>query len=155
MICQTFNNIKLKHTEKVIPRLAVRSTVKVHEKKVPIGPVLLFQHMSITKTFEDKIEKCFEYELTSYPFSLFNALVMRKTPKSAIYNCFKSVNAEVDTTNATYIIYGHRVTIVFDGYSESTKNIKAAEQCSRITKTSSCSDIIFDPSFSKPTTISC
>ena len=31
---------------------------------------------------------------------------MRKTPKSVIYDCFQSVNAEVDTTNATYIMDG-------------------------------------------------
>ncbi|CAH1109512.1 unnamed protein product [Psylliodes chrysocephalus] len=106
---------------------------------------------------------------------------MRKTPKSAIYDCFKSVNAEVDSTNATYIIdggyllhhavwdreqtfnviskkyvqylhrhYGHRVTVVFDSYSESTKNIKAAEQLRRNMKTSSCSDIIFDQFMTVP-----
>ena len=94
---------------------------------------------------------------------------MGKTQKSAIYDCFQSVNAEVDTTNATYIIdggyllhhvvwdrvetvfekyvqyhYGHKVMIVFDGYSDSTKNIKAAEQRRRTTKTSSCSGIIFE-----------
>ena len=57
--------------------------------------------MSITKTFEDEIEKFFEYELAPYPLSLFDALGIRKTPKSAIYDCFKSVNAEIDTTNKT------------------------------------------------------
>ena len=91
------------------------------------------------------------------------------------YDCFQSVNAEGDTTNATYIIdggyllhhvvwdrgenfsvifgkyvrylrryYGHRMTVVFDGHGDSTKNIKAAEQRRRTTKTSSSSDIIFD-----------
>ena len=52
--------------------------------------------MSVTKSFEDEIEKFLEYELTPYPLSLFDALGMRKTPKSAIYECFQSVNAEVD-----------------------------------------------------------
>ena len=180
MIGQTSNNIKLKRSEKVL-LLAVSSTVKVHEEEVPIEPVLLFQRVSITKTFEDEIEKFFEYKLAPYPLSLFDALGMRKTPKSAIYDCFKSVNAEVDTTNAIYIIdgeyllhhvvwdqeetfnvifekyvqylhrhYGHSVTIVFDGYSKSTKNIKAAEQRRWTTRTSSCSDIIFDQFMTVP-----
>ena len=33
--------------------------------------------------------------------------------------------------------YGHRLTVVFDDYGDSTKNIKAAEQRRRTTKTSS------------------
>ena len=123
----------------------------------------------------------FEYELAPYPLSFIDALEMRKTQKSAIYDCFQSVNSGVDTTNATYIIdggyllhhvvwervetfnvifekyvqylrrhYGHRVTVVFDGYSDSSKNIKAAEQRRRTTKTSSCSDIIFDQFMTVP-----
>lgn len=31
---------------------------------------------------------------------------MRKTMKSALYDCFQSVNAEVDCTNAAYVIDG-------------------------------------------------
>ena len=49
------NIIKLKRSEKVLPLLAV----KVHEEEVPIDPALLFQRMSITKSFEDEIEKFF------------------------------------------------------------------------------------------------
>ena len=59
MMVQTFNNIKLKRSEKVLPLLAVSSTVKVHEEEAPIDPLLLFQRMSITKTFEDEIENFF------------------------------------------------------------------------------------------------
>lgn len=137
--------------------------------------------MSVTRTFEDEIEKFFEDELAPYPLSLFDAAGMRKTAKSAIYDCFQSVNVEVDRTNANYIIdggyilhhvvwdreetfnvifekyvpylrrhYGHTVTVVFDGYSDSTKNIKAAEQRRRTTKTSSSSDIIFDEFMTVP-----
>ena len=60
--------------------------------------------MSIIKSFEDEIKKKFEYELAPCPLSLFDALGMRKTPKSVIYGSFQSVNAEVDSTNVTYII---------------------------------------------------
>ena len=125
MTGETFNNIKLKRADKVLPLLTMSSTIKVHDEKVPIDPVLLFQRMSITKTFEDEIEKFFEYELAPYPLSLFDAIGMRKTQKSAIYDCFQSVNIEIDNTNATYIIDGgyllHRV--VWDR-EETFNNIK-------------------------------
>lgn len=60
--------------------------------------------MSITKTFEDELEKFFEYELAPYPLSLFDAIGMRKTQKSSIYDCFKCVNIEIENTNTIYII---------------------------------------------------
>ncbi|KYN23146.1 hypothetical protein ALC57_04450 [Trachymyrmex cornetzi] len=84
--------------------------------------------MSITKTFEDELEKFFEYKLAPYPLSLFDAMGMRKTMKSAFYNCFEYVNIEIDNTNAIYIIDGgyllHRVVwdrdetfhIIFEKY---------------------------------------
>ena len=127
MTGETFN-IKLKRADKVLPLLTMSSTIKVHDKKVPVDPVLLFQRMSISKTFEDEIEKFFEYELAPYPLSMFDETGMRKTQKSAIYNCFESMEIEIDNTNASYIIDGgyllHRVVwdreatfnVTFDKY---------------------------------------
>lgn len=71
--------------------------------------------MSITKTFEDELEKFFEYELAHYPLSLFDAIGMRKTQKSSIYDCFKCVNIEIDNTNTIYIIDGYIFYIVLYG----------------------------------------
>ncbi|CAH0556725.1 unnamed protein product [Brassicogethes aeneus] len=179
----TFNNIKLKRADKVVPLLAMTSTIKVHEEKVPVDPVLLFQRMSITAAFQDEIEKYFEYELAPYPLSLFDDIGMRKTQKSAIYDCFENVNIDINHTNATYIIdggyllhrvvwdseetfnvildkyvqyvrrhFGSTVTVVFDGYNDCTRNIKAAEQRRRTLATSSSSDILFDELMTVPTT---
>ncbi|GBM10337.1 hypothetical protein AVEN_141917-1 [Araneus ventricosus] len=50
---QTFNNIKLKRADKGLLLLTISSAIKVHDEKVPIDPVLLFQRMSIIKSFED------------------------------------------------------------------------------------------------------
>ncbi|XP_044579087.1 uncharacterized protein LOC123261518 [Cotesia glomerata] len=178
----TFNNIKLKRADKVVPLLAMTSSIKVHEEKVPIDPVLLFQRMSITAAFQDKIEKYFEYELAPYLLSLFDDIGMRKTQKSTIYDCFEKVNIDINNTNATYIIdggyllhrvvwdseetfnvildkyvqyvrrhFGPRVTVVFDGYDDCTRNIKAAEQRRRTLATSSSSDILFDELMTVPT----
>lgn len=79
MMGQTFNNNKLKRADKLLPLLSMNSTMKIHDEKVPIDPVLLFQRMSITKTFENELEKFFEYELAPYPLSLYDEIRMRKT----------------------------------------------------------------------------
>ncbi|GBN36812.1 hypothetical protein AVEN_37218-1 [Araneus ventricosus] len=165
MFSRTFNNIKLNRVDKVLPLLTISSAIKVHDEKVPIDPVLLFQRMSITKSFEDELQTFFKYELAPYPLSLFDAIGMRKTQKSAIYDCFQCVNVEIDNTNTSYIIdggyllfrvmwdreeifnaifekyvhyvhrhFGHNFIIVFDGYSDYTKNIKVSEQRRRTTK---------------------
>ncbi|CAG4943948.1 unnamed protein product [Parnassius apollo] len=178
----TFDNIKLKRADKVVPLLAMSSTVKVHDKKIPVDPVLLFQRMSITTALEDEIEKYFEYELAPYPLSIFDEIGMRKTQKSAIYDCFQTVILDIDNINSTFIIdggfllhrvvwdheetfhnildkyvqyvrrhFGHRVTVLFDGYTDCKKNIKAAEQRRRATTTSSSSDVIFDEIMTVPT----
>lgn len=47
--------------------------------------------------------------------------------------------------------FGHRVTVVFDGYTDCTKSIKVAEQRRRTTTTSSSSDILFDQFMTVPT----
>ncbi|GBL79850.1 hypothetical protein AVEN_28917-1 [Araneus ventricosus] len=182
MFGQTFNIIKLKRVDKVLLLLTISSAIKVHDKKVPIDPVLLFLRMSITKSFADELETFFKYELAPYPLSLFDAIGMRKTQKSAIYDCFQCVNVEIHNTNTTYIVdggyllhrvvwvreeifdaifeicvhyvhrhFGHNVIIVFDGYSDYTKNIKGAEQRRRTTKISSSSDVLFDRFITVPT----
>lgn len=61
IIGQTFNDIKLKRVDKVLPLLTISSTIKVHDDKVPVDPILLFQRMRITKTFGDELEQFFEY----------------------------------------------------------------------------------------------
>lgn len=93
MMGQTFYNIKLKRADKLLPLLSMNSTMKIHDEKIGtlfiiyiIDPVLLFQRMSITRTFEDELEKFFKHELTAYPLSLFDAIGMRKTQNSAIYD---------------------------------------------------------------------
>ncbi|CAH1106781.1 unnamed protein product [Psylliodes chrysocephalus] len=174
----TFNNIKLKRADKAVSLLAMSSTIKVHDEKVPIDPVLLFQRMSITAAFQDEIEKYFEYQLAPYPLSLFDEIGIRKTQKSAIYDCFQKVNIDINNTNATYIIdggyllhrvvwdseetfnvildkyvqyvrrhFGSSITVVFHGYNDFTRNIKAAEQRRR----TSSSDMLFDQSMTIPT----
>lgn len=91
IIGQTFNNIKLKRADKVLSLLTLSSTIKFHDEKVPIDPILLFQRMSITKTFGDELEQFFEYELAPYSLPLFDSIGMHKTQKPAIYDFFFNV----------------------------------------------------------------
>ncbi|GBN48105.1 hypothetical protein AVEN_204063-1 [Araneus ventricosus] len=79
MFSQTFNNIKLKRVDKVLPLLTISSAIDVSDEKVPIDPILLFQRMSITKSFEDQLQTFFKYELAPYLLSLFDATGMHKT----------------------------------------------------------------------------
>ncbi|GBO00185.1 hypothetical protein AVEN_172957-1 [Araneus ventricosus] len=92
--------------------------------------------MSITKSFEDELQTFFKYELAPHPLSLFDAIGMRKTQKSAICDCFQCVNVEIDNTNTTHIIDG--------GYLLHRVDIKVAEQRRRTTKISLSSDVLFD-----------
>lgn len=55
MTHQTFKSNKLKSSDKVLPLLNIISTIIVLDEKVPIEHVLLFQQMSVTKTFEEDI----------------------------------------------------------------------------------------------------
>ncbi|GBL82935.1 hypothetical protein AVEN_106437-1 [Araneus ventricosus] len=73
MFGQTFNNIKLIRVDKVLPLLTISSGIKVHDEKVPIDPVLLFQRMSMNMLMYP-LKMNFKYELAPYPLSLFHAI---------------------------------------------------------------------------------
>lgn len=135
----------------------------VHDCKVTIDPLLLFQRISLNKKFEENLCEYLQYELSPYPTALFDNVGMRKTQKSKIYDYFEPINYQV-VCDATYIIDGgfllHRVVwqkndtfhivihkyinylsnnfgtntvVIFDGYSDSSKNISYGT-----TKTNRC-----------------
>lgn len=89
------------------------SSVKVHNTRVVIDPLLLFQRISVTKKFEDQLEQFLQYELAPYPLALFDDVGMRKTTKSTFYDCFNPIVIEPNTTTDIFIIDGgfllHRV----------------------------------------------
>jgi len=113
MIGQHFHNIKLKRANRVLPLLTVTSSVKVHDIKVAIDPLLLLQRISVTKQFEDHLQQVLQYELAPYPLALFDDIGMRKTKKSSLFDCFIPVYVELNPANDTYIVDGgfllHRV----------------------------------------------
>lgn len=57
MIGEQFDNVKLKRSNRVLPILTVPSSVKVHNKKVAVDPLLLFQQIYITKKFDNQFQE--------------------------------------------------------------------------------------------------
>lgn len=108
-----FNDIKFTHASRVLPISTVNSKIKVHDRTVPVDPLLLFQRISAMKKSTEELQEYFQYELAPYPVSLFDDTGMRKTKKSSIFDNFEPVISQPDFENATYIIYGgfllHRV----------------------------------------------
>ena len=177
IIGQTFDKIKLKRSNKVLSLLCVNSSVKVHDCKVAIDPLLLFQRISVFKKFDEHLSDYLHYELSPYPTSLFDNCGMRKTQKSALYQCLQPVDVEINSENVTYVIdggfllhrviwqqndtflcvinryvayiqkhFGANVVVVFDGYDDNSKNIKAMEQSRRTATVSGSLEVIFDES---------
>lgn len=113
IIGEKFDKIKLKRANKVLPFLTVTSSIKIHNTKVVIDLLLLFQRMSVTKKFEDQFAQFLQYELAPYPLALFNDIGMRKTTKSTFYDCFNPIVIELNTATDVFIIDGgfllHRV----------------------------------------------
>jgi len=171
MVRQTFDNLKFERSNRVFPLLSVNSSVKIHNCKVAIDPLLLFQRISLNKKFDKHLREYLKYELSLYPLAKIG---MRKTKKSLVYKCFKSCNIELDTNNITYIIddgfllhhvvwqqnntfhciidryvdyvqryFGSNIIVVFDGYNNNSKNIKAMEQLRRTAALSGSFEVIF------------
>ena len=51
-----------------------------------INPTLLFTRLSALAGREDNVQKYFDFELTTYPLSLFKAGIMRKPDKASLRN---------------------------------------------------------------------
>lgn len=105
MFGQNFNNIKLKRSDKVLPLLTANSCVKVHNTKIFIDPLLLFQRISIIKKFDKQLRDYLQYELAPYLLALFDEMGMRKTKKSSLFVSFEPRIIELDA-NVTYVIDG-------------------------------------------------
>lgn len=114
---QTFYDIKFLRADRVLSLLSVNSNVKVHNKTVPIDPLLLFQRICVIKRTNDELRNYLAYELAPFPVSLFDERGMWKTKKSVLYDSFKSLTPEqereIDFTDGIYVIDGgfllHRV----------------------------------------------
>lgn len=105
-IGQTFGDIKFLRADRVLPLLSVNSNVKVHNKAVPIDPLLLFQRICVMKRSNEELQTYLAYELAPFRVLLFDEKGMWKTKKSALYDSFKSLTPEqkqdLNFENGTY-----------------------------------------------------
>ncbi|GBN67741.1 hypothetical protein AVEN_272414-1 [Araneus ventricosus] len=52
--------------------------IKVHDERVSVNPIKLFQRISITKQSDEELEDFLTYELSPFPLPLFDEDGMRK-----------------------------------------------------------------------------
>jgi len=76
MVGQTFDNLKFKRSNRVLPLLLVNSSVKIHDCKVAIDPLLLFQRISLNNKFDKHLHEYLKYELSPYPLAFFTEISM-------------------------------------------------------------------------------
>ena len=56
--------------------LASKSAIKINDERVEIDPQLLFQRLILTANVSEDLPSVFRYELSSFPASLFDSLLM-------------------------------------------------------------------------------
>lgn len=179
----SYNEIKLKRSEKVMPLSSVNKSVKINDCKVAVDPLLLFQRITVSKQFESNLEEYLQYELSPYPTALFDNDGMRKTTKSSLYDNMSPIDFVLNENNVTFIIdggfllhhvvwsredtfsiifdkymnylqrhYSSKIIVVFDGYSDNSKNVKAMEQQRRTAALSKTYEVCFDETMVVPVT---
>ena len=91
-------------------RTVTRSSVKVDEEKIQVDPQLLFQCLTVATQSErvDDMGVLFQYELYSYPKSLFDAsLMLLKQQKSAMADGIWAKLPSVPTEPKVHLMAGH------------------------------------------------
>ena len=80
--------------------MASKQTVNIDKEQVQIDPNLLFQRLaSIASQSPDTLENALEYELSSYPPSLFDStFFMREAQKSQLTDCILNLTKESSFT---------------------------------------------------------
>lgn len=179
----SFNEIKLKRSEKVMPLSGVNKSVKINDCKVAVDPLLLFQRITVSKQIESNLEEYLQYKLSPYPTALFDNDGMRKTTKSSLYDNMSPIDFVLNENNVTFIIdggfllhhvvwsredtfsiifdkyinylqrhYRSKIIVVFDGYSDYSKNVKAMKQQRRTAALSKTYEVCFDETIVVPVT---
>ena len=78
------------------------NSVNIENKAVSINPTLLFTRLAALAGGYDNVEKFFDYELTSYPLSLFKAGMMRKPDKASLRNIV--LTREIQMSSKTFSV---------------------------------------------------
>jgi len=74
MVEQTFDNLKFKRYNKVLRLVSVNSFVNIHDCKVAIDPLSLFQRISLNNKCNKHLHEYLTYELSPYSLALFTEI---------------------------------------------------------------------------------
>lgn len=81
-IGKKLKDVKFKRNDKVKTLVLVsKKTIRINNENIPINPIQLFNGIICTNKTSDELEICFQYELASYPPSLFVESLLRKGNK--------------------------------------------------------------------------
>ena len=112
---------KIKKNDKLKPLAYLTNAVKVGGKSsICVNPTILFTRLAAIAQREDDVEAVFDFELTTFPLSLFKDGLMRKPDKASLRNCLLPPKKQIQLnfTNGVYVIDGgallHRVHWVKD-----------------------------------------
>ena len=75
---------KVKRKDHVVWLDVMINSINVGKKSVPINPTLLFNRLSALAGREENVEIFFDFELTTYPMSLFKDGLLRKPDKASL-----------------------------------------------------------------------
>ncbi|KAL7286445.1 hypothetical protein TKK_0019393 [Trichogramma kaykai] len=117
---ETFGGVKIPRSNKVTSLKSASSSVKVDDETIAIDPTLIFQRASLSIQTKGDMKKYLEYELSTYPLTLFNASGMRKTEKSKLYINFDVVTDITPKKDDYFIIDGGMLLLKLDWPSEAT-----------------------------------
>ena len=97
----SLSQAKIKRKDALVGFNQKISSVNVDDKPFSVNSTLLFTRLSALAGREENVEKYFEYELTSYPMSLFKEGLMRKPYKSLLKNAVlsKEVSSSISSRN--------------------------------------------------------
>lgn len=113
IVGKNFANFKLQRKKRVKLLGTVMSGVKIRDVACPVDSEMLFKRISFTKRSQEQFKDNFEYELAPYPLSLYDAVGMRKTMKSFLYDAFVPICDSETIENTVYVVDGgfliHRV----------------------------------------------
>lgn len=103
-----FGSLTFKRNYAVKPLSNMSLTMKIKENVVTIDQLSLFQRMLISQPTKEELRDYFQYELGTYPMSLFDEAGMWKGTKSSLFESF-------DPLEKSNVQFGHNHFNVLDG----------------------------------------
>lgn len=107
VIGSTFDSLPLKRKDTISSLSDVSNGLIIANKRIAIGPLLLYQRMCISSINNDSLEQNLSYELTPFPLSLFTEEGIRKGTKSSLYESFSTMEPpNISLADHLYVIDG-------------------------------------------------